>query len=261
VNGLTRKLLRTVQVQFPGLQSTKYRVKRAMLSLGMGPSEPDFRALRLFPDRLGKLYLDVGANRGQSTDALLMIAPRSPIESFEPNPLLSTHLQQLYSKHERVRVHPFGLGDRTQSLTLYVPCYKNWMFDGLASLCRADAEQALDDQLYFYRRRLLSVREFQCDIRRLDDLQLDPFFIKIDTEGFEQNVLRGSIETLARSEPILLVESPHSETVQLLQRYGYAHYAYRGGRFHGGQHGQRNTFFMTPPRVETVARHILPAAI
>ena len=129
-----RKLLRTLQVEFPALQSVKYRVKRALLRLGMGPSEPDFQALSLFPDLAGKLFLDVGANRGQSIDAFLLFAPSSRIESFEPNPLLTSQLKTIYRKHSVVKVHEFGLGDRNQSLTLYVPCYKRWMFDGLASL-------------------------------------------------------------------------------------------------------------------------------
>ena len=79
-----RKLLRTLQVRVPHLQNAKYAVKRAYSRVRGTPSEPDFRAILLFPDRAGKLFLDIGANRGQSIEAILLTTPRAALSPSNP---------------------------------------------------------------------------------------------------------------------------------------------------------------------------------
>jgi FkbM family methyltransferase len=47
-----------------------------------------------------------------------------------------------------------------------------------------------------------------CTMRRLDDWRLsDVSFIKIDTEGFESNVIEGGRQTIIENRPIIVVES------------------------------------------------------
>ena len=180
-----KNLLRTIQVRFPRLQNAKYKLKRILTRRFGKLFEPDFAAIRLFPDRDGRLFLDVGANRGQSIEDLLLVAPASRVVSFEANERLGKLLQEIHRRDARVTVHDFGLGDTEQVLSLYVPTYRSWQFDGLASCRRLDAETALKDRIVGYRDSLATVQEVPCRIRRLDDLHLDPFFIKLDVEGHE----------------------------------------------------------------------------
>jgi hypothetical protein len=56
-----RKLLRTLQVQFPYLLDAKFKLMRLVRN-GRTPLE-DFNALSLFPEVDDALFLDVGANR------------------------------------------------------------------------------------------------------------------------------------------------------------------------------------------------------
>src|SRR6202030_3324313 len=115
----------------------------------------------------------------------------------------------------------FGLSDRTGEMLLYVPYYKRWMFDGLASFDREEAAGWLQGRVFFYRPRHVSLREVKCKVRRLDDLELRPFFMKLDVQGHELNVIRGAENTIERSQPILLIEAPEEELVNYLRWIGY----------------------------------------
>jgi hypothetical protein len=149
------------------------------------------------------------------------------------------------------------LANVSSEQTLYVPFYKKWMFDGLASFDAKSAGDWLKGRMYFYDDRHVSLRETLCRITRLDDLNLDPFFIKLDIQGYEFEALKGSRETLERNEPILLIESPPEDEIRsFLGEMGFQMFAYKEGRFFPGQIGRQNTYFMTKAKASLVGGYI-----
>lgn len=252
-----KKFFRTVQVYIPYFQETKAALVRAYRQILQRPAEEDFNALTLFPNLEQALLLDVGANRGQSTDAMLMKAPKSAICSFEPNPLLSEKLQRLYQAFPQVTIQSFGLGAEDETLVFYIPFYRQWMFDGLASFDDTSAREYLQKYIYFYNEASLELRQVKCQVKRLDDLHLAPFFIKLDVQGYELPALTGGQNTLKTHEPVLLIEAPDPLLASFLQRLGYTPYAFRAGKFVAGEYGQPNTFFMTKSKAELVRQHLL----
>jgi hypothetical protein len=90
----------------------------------------------------------------------------------------------------------------------------------MAVLERLEAEGANPERL--------SLKEVAVDLRRIDDLELDPSFVKIDVEGAELGVLRGMRDTIERSRPVLMVERSErfEPVVDLLSGDGYAPFAY-----------------------------------
>ena len=240
-----KKLLRTLQVHFPHLLDKKFTLMRQFRNrLGI-PFEKDFNALSLFPDVDGALFLDVGANRGQSTDAILMKRKDIRIHLFEPNKLLLENLKSLFGGNEGIVIHNFGLGDETVEQVLFVPFYKKWMFDGLSSFNEEDARNWLKDRLFFYRERFLTVHKVTSQIKRLDELDLEPFFIKLDIQGYEYRALKGGEQTIRTYEPIFLIEWPDDRIINYLKGFGYQFYAFKQGKFIPGIRGELNTFFMT----------------
>jgi FkbM family methyltransferase len=256
MNNDVMKLLRTLQVNFPYFLDAKFTLMRLYRNKFGIPFEEDFHALQLFPDTGEALFLDVGANRGQSTDAILMKVKNCRVQLFEPNPLLSDKLSRQYGSDKRVTINQFGLGDRSSEQALYIPFYKRWMFDGLASFDQIEARDWLSERIFFYRERNLSLQEFKCNIKRLDDLNVDPFFIKIDVQGYELQVLMGGEQKIRTCEPILLVESPSEKIIDYLKRFGYQFYAFEKAKFIPGVQGKQNTFFMTENKASLVKRHI-----
>lgn len=87
--------------------------------------------------------------------------------------------------------------------------------DALAVLKRLEAEGVDPKRLH--------LNEVEVNLRRLDELNLDPDFIKIDVEGAELGVLQGLHETIARRQPILMIERSDAvdQVVELLGDHGY----------------------------------------
>jgi FkbM family methyltransferase len=257
MNATLKKFIRTVQTSFPFLLDLKFATMRKYRRWRGIPFELDFNALALFPAPKDALYLDIGANRGQSTEAILMKTLGGPIQQFEPNLLLCEKLTDLYGSNQRVTTNAFGLADVASEQTLYVPFYKNWMFDGLASFDAAHAGSWLKGRVYFYKDAHVKLRETKCRIRRLDEFGLKPYFMKLDIQGYEFQALKGGEQTIKSCEPILLIESPpEDEIVNYLRGFGYVMYAFRDGKFFADQAGSHNTFFMTPAKAALVRNHI-----
>jgi FkbM family methyltransferase len=250
---MIKKLVRTLQVKLPALRDLKFTTQRVYRSALRIPFEADFRALRLLPDDPSALYLDVGANRGQSTEAIRLYKKAARVAMFEPNPALARGLSHRFSKDPHSVVRPFGLSDREESLPLYIPVYDGWEFEGLASFDRRSASEWLKTQLFGFDDSRLVVREELCSVTTLDSLDLAPFFIKLDVQGYELRALRGGMATLRCHKPILLVETPDSELFQFIQALGYEAFAFREGMFRRGESGRLNTFFMTRDKAALVS--------
>jgi FkbM family methyltransferase len=246
-----QKLFRTLQTNFPALLDTKFAAQRAYRQLRRRPFEHDFSALSLFECSAKSLYLDVGANRGQSIDAILLTTPSGVIQAYEPNPLLFEKIQAIHGQSSRVKAFNFGLGDEPGEFTLHVPFYKDWMFDGLASFDAEEATGWLRNRLYNFNDKHLSTRQVRCELKRLDDLNLDPTLIKLDVQGLELRVLKGGAKTLERCRPALLVEVGNG-AAEFLRGYGYRSYGFRGGRFVLNGATVPNEFFLTDEHIRAL---------
>ncbi|MBL8351855.1 MAG: FkbM family methyltransferase [Burkholderiaceae bacterium] len=254
-----KKALRTLQVEFPFLLEWKFQTMRRLRSALNLPFERDFAAIPLLSPPPDALFLDVGANRGQSTDAILMMVPGARVQLFEPNHQLFVRLQGIFASLPHVVQHNFGLGDEKTEAVLHVPFYKQWMFDGLASFDEHEARDWLDGRMYFFKSSHVRVEKSICRVQRLDDMALRPFFVKIDVQGFELNVLKGGRQTLIEHKPVLLIEAPSPAIIEFLAALGYEPYAFDAGRFHRGRRGRLNTFFLTPDKAAAIAASARPA--
>jgi FkbM family methyltransferase len=250
-----RKLLRSMQVFFPWLQEPRFRLQRLLHRLSGAPGEADFGALRLLPWQPGALFLDIGANRGQSIDAMRMLVPQARVIAFEPNARLCARLVRLYRADPRVECVNSALGDAADEAVLWVPVYRGWTFDGLASLDRAEAAGWLSpERLYLFHPAWLRIEAMRCKVQRLDDLDLAPAFAKLDVQGHELQVLIGGEATLRRHRPLLMIESPGADKeIPFLERLGYAPYAFDGTRLIPGRTAALNSFFLTAEQAASVA--------
>lgn len=86
--------------------------------------EHDFLALSLFEWPADVVFLDIGANRGFSIQAMRSLVPHTKIEAFEPNVVLFQKSQRLYRGDIHVSLHPIGLGDENTDTILWVPGYR-----------------------------------------------------------------------------------------------------------------------------------------
>ena len=209
------------------------------------PFERDFTLLRHFKKDNG-LFIDVGANRGQSIDAIRMFVKDSTILAFEANPLLAQALTKRWKNSTQVVIQACGLAAHESSQTLYIPTYNQFIYDGLASFTKEEATSWLNKQTVagFNPKKLRQI-EVTCDAKTLDSFSVEPDFIKLDVQGFETEVLKGAENTVQRHKPLILLEN-NKNADALLVSWGFSRFAWDGQKLKKGQHGSLNTFYGMP---------------
>jgi FkbM family methyltransferase len=182
-------------------------------------NEPEIKLL----DRLSnvdKISIDIGANRGLYT--LFLTDLSRQVVCFEPNPDLSKSLDIKF-KNKNVTVHNCALGSENTELTLRIPLVLHYELDGWGSLV------AEFDGAHWKGNEVIDVKKVKVQCRVLDDFKYDNVgFIKIDVEGFEANVLKGSRQTILKNKPNLLIETENrhnaggiSEIFEFIEQMGY----------------------------------------
>ena len=173
--------------------------------------------------------VDVGAAIGSYTWILSRLAEQ--VYAFEPGIAHSRYLSRLVLG-TNISVIPAALGSACGRATLYTP---GGDADALHSATVSKSNPAM-------RRNGTWVTE-------VAQVTLDSFFagrlaadrtvdvMKVDAEGYELEVLRGSFETLSRHHPLIVceIEARHNpaypEVFDFLRRLGYQCYIIRRGKF------------------------------
>jgi FkbM family methyltransferase len=171
------------------------------------------------------LIFDVGANVGQYALQTRALGYTGRIVSFEPLALAYQKIATVADRDPNWCVRNFGLGDTDGDATIHVA--KNSVFSSmlpaLPSLCNFEKTSTF-------------IGEEQITIHKLDTIfdehyqPGDKVFLKIDVQGFEQNVLAGALESLKKISGILLElsfvplyenETPFLEMVTYLAEMGF----------------------------------------
>lgn len=251
--------LRYLQTLVPGLQDWKFAVLRIWRKWRGRLSEPDFAVLCWLELPATFSYLDIGTNRGDTILDVHQVAPHAQILGFEPNPNICQSARALTAHLAQVKILNIGLGQKAEDLVLYVPEYRGYQFDGLASVHRQQAADWLKTRMFRYRDKHLKVKEITCTFQALDSFLLKPDFIKMDVQGHELAVLEGGEQMIRRNLPILLLESATDEIANLLISWGYQEYFKAGPLLQPGR-GGLNSFFLPPTTIQKLeaSRRILP---
>jgi FkbM family methyltransferase len=145
----------------------------------------------------GGCVVDVGANTGFTALVFSnLIGPEGRVIAFEPSPIIYPRLVEVVEKNglkHRVECLNLGCGTETRTETLMVP-----VSSGNATIKRDGV--ALHG----------NVSEVQIKIDSLDKVLLERLtrldFLKIDTEGFEDQVLAGAEKVVERFRPVFYIE-------------------------------------------------------
>ncbi len=153
------------------------------------------------------LFLDVGANDGISAIGFRHIHSDYRILSIEPNPCHERSLRRLKKRLPRFDYQIIGAGRCRSQMTLYVPMYNGVPIYTAASLQKEYVQKIMQEQhLPLAHDKNIVIFECRVDIISLDELQLRPDIIKVDTEGFDYEVLLGLQQTISQCRPYMLIE-------------------------------------------------------
>jgi len=209
--------------------------------------DDDYKIFRAFTDTSATI-LDIGASWGYSVGSIWASGARCNILSFEPLHLCSDCLDQIrHLNPGRYDFRIVGLGSENKAVRFVTPVVNGTAITALTSADPSIHKKGLPQNIRNHIHRwmggvpdvTLRLYEFQGNIRRLDDELSGNVFtvpvkriaaIKIDAEGFERQVLQGSIETLKKHKPLIMAESGNRTpgVQKMLASFGYF-YAERSG--------------------------------
>lgn len=171
--------------------------------------------------------IDIGASSGRySLYFRHHTGPDALIYMFEPGPHDRRRLEALARRYDNLRFHPVALSSRSGTGTLYVPVRNGVPIPPRASL---QPPAQADPRNYTLTRVELARLD---DVPDLDNVQL----VKCDVEGHELEVLRGSVQTLQRTRPVVLIEIEERHagrsvelTFDLMSSIGYTGFYFCSG--------------------------------
>lgn len=184
-------------------------VLRCLLSQALGRSNQIIRTqrrdqlshldleqdLRLLIPSKAPLLVDVGANKGQTIEIFQRIFVSPVIHAFEPNKrLVEQTLSSKYGRNTNIVLNAAALGSESGSLTL-----NQNETDELSSFL----EMQVDEQNPFKNQAVstqvtvpvLTLDQYVAE-KKLEQIDL----LKIDTQGFDLQVLKGASEKLASGQ-------------------------------------------------------------
>lgn len=230
-----RRLAAMVVLRFPhGYNLATSQWRYTFMYWMRRPHERDFRALALLNFNNPPLLVDAGGNVGQSVLSLYTLFPNAKVLSFEPNPTVFRKLQRLTKKFPQLTVIPNGLSNETGEAELFIPSYNGNALSGLASFDYESAQGWLSKKwVAGFDPKKLTVTSKRVSLARLDDLELEPDFIKIDVQGLEYRVLAGGLETIRKYRPVIMAETIRygSDAHRIVQPFDYCLMEFDGRSF------------------------------
>lgn len=172
------------------------------------------------------VVFDIGANKGQSIELYKSLFKNATVYSFEPNPELQEILLKKYHGRGDVIINPVALGERDEDnefiifenseLSSFKPMESNKLnpFSG-EKIKTKSVTQVLTLDTYLKKNNVESI-----------DL------LKIDTQGYEFEILKGSLKTLEAKVikniyleltlvPLYKNQSNYIDVISLLDKYNY----------------------------------------
>ncbi len=148
--------------------------------------------------RPGTIVIDVGANIGAYAIPFAVACPDVGVHAFEPHPMAVSRFKKnlALNRTGNIRLHEIGIGASTGTCTLYGCDIRDI---GSSSFLEPPGGMA---------REKLSVPVTTLD-ECFDD-SVNVSVIKIDVQGFEQEVLRGARNLVSRDRPCILLEHEDS---------------------------------------------------
>ncbi len=136
--------------------------------------------------------LDIGCHKGEILDDILVYAPNGIHFAFEPLPHLFSDLKTRYLQ-PNIHLSDVALFDK-KGTTSFQHVVNDPAYSGIRKR-RYNKEVQIDE---------LSVQTDLLDNVIPADIKIG--FIKVDVEGAEYPVLRGGVQTIRRSRPVIIFE-------------------------------------------------------
>ncbi|MDA7593640.1 FkbM family methyltransferase [Candidatus Pelagibacter sp.] len=164
------------------------------------------RISKFLQNRSIKTIIDVGAHKGEFAQNALQIESVNKIIAFEPQKKIFSLLKEKFSDNDKVVLNNFALSEKVE---------KRIMKINKMTATSTLNHEINNDSLYFkFKSFLLYQKNSIIDEEEIDTTTFDAFFneeifnentlLKIDTEGYELKVLKGSNQKIKEIKYVLI---------------------------------------------------------
>jgi FkbM family methyltransferase len=164
---------------------------------GQGYREPAFMWI-VENEAIGKIGIDLGANLGYVT--LHMCKKMDKIIAIEPDKRMRKLLKKNIKENrfkDKVEIYNFAVSNKDGEETIYF----SKKHPNLNTLC--------DNKKLKMSKDLLKKEKIKT--KKIDNLNVDPNFIKMDIEGYEIEAIEGSMNTLKKTKKCKLLIEVHPQ--------------------------------------------------
>lgn len=167
---------------------TSYRFIRAIVLFKVAPTIEHIPILK----SLSKLntIIDIGANKGQFSLAARYVCKNADIFSFEPLEKTAIKFNKLFESDKQITLFKSAIGQKEENVVMHVSNR-----DDSSSLLNIGKNQTTifpgTEEKHKEEIKVASLNHYLSK----EDL-VQPVFVKIDVQGFELEVLKGSVDLL-----------------------------------------------------------------
>jgi FkbM family methyltransferase len=184
-------------MEFSSLEQKMYALHKTIWDKVLKSSK---KSLASSDNYIDTVIFDVGANKGQSLVEYAILFPNCEIHAFEPNIDLNTHISREMQRfpNNKFNLLNFGLGSKEELMDFNI-----YTDDGVSSFLKAEPFlHALNTDSWELRSHNPML------VKTLDTYILEskvvPNILKIDTQGFDLEVLLGGQGMLTEGAPSII---------------------------------------------------------
>ena len=178
-------------------------------------------------------FVDIGSNDGIFVNFIISKFSEkiNKIYIIEPIYHLNTKLKLKFRKHKDIKIVKCLLSDKKKKEKIFIIYFKIFKIiftlSGYASnkisSVKFDLKQYFSEK--FIKERILFKYE-NIQTKKLDDLLINPNFIKIIMAGCQYDILKGSEKTIKKNNPIIYLNQRSDKVEKYLSKFGYDKYIY-----------------------------------
>ena len=187
--------------------------------------ERDFDGLKKINFKNNVNIIDVGASDGLAVKFFLNNLNVNKIICFEPY----EKYIKILKKNKNLIVLPYAIGNKNISKKIYFPRYKIFgKFFDLITYAHYDYKLLKHFIKDFNYKNNLVIASSILKIKKIKNINYKIDLIKIDTNGFELNVIRGLTKLIKKDKPVIIIEINKDAKLisNILKKYYYEGYYY-----------------------------------
>ncbi len=148
------------------------------------------------------LVLDVGANLGHYSEGLINFSYKGKIIAFEPISPLYRDLIKKFKKNKNIQIYNLALGNEEKEMEINIASN----FGGSSSIMKPKLVKTEFSSISFNKKQKIKVQKLDNIINNISK-ENDRIYMKLDVQGFEKEVILGSLKNINRIKLIQLETS------------------------------------------------------